>query len=232
MADIDERAAHAQALIALLHAIEPLKHLPRTGWVDREVSAPESVAAHSWRLALLSWLVAAEDGLDADRAMRLALVHDMPEALTGDRTPFDYLEDVAERRRLAANPAERSMTKEDDERSAKNAAERAALTRIVAHAPADVAKQLSALWEEYAAESSPEARLVHQLDKLEAYLQGREYAEDGRLAQPETLRSFRADSSRVATASAARTLFAAIEHWARPDTPEAEEDEDLIRRES
>ncbi len=112
--DIKQRTTYAQALIALLHAIEPLKHLPRSGWVDREVSSPESVAAHSWRLALFSWCVAAEEGLDADHAMRLALVHDIPEALTGDRTPFDYLDDVSERRRLAANPAERSVSIESD----------------------------------------------------------------------------------------------------------------------
>jgi 5'-deoxynucleotidase len=226
--DFDDPNAYAQAMVALLRTIEPLKHLPRTGWVDREVATPESVAAHSWRLALLSWCVAAEDGLDADRAMRLALVHDMPEALTGDRTPFDYLEDVNERRRLAANPAERSEVRENVVRSAKTESERAALVRMLAQAPTGVAKELFRLWEEYASESSPEARLVHQLDKLEAYLQGLEYAEDGRLAQPSTLRSFRADSDRLTTAPTARALFTAIERWARADLLA---DQDSITRE-
>ncbi len=92
------------------------------------------------------------------------------------------------------------------------------MAQIVAHAPAGVAKALSALWEEYTAESSPEAQLVHQLDKLEAYLQGCEYADDGRLAEPLTLRSFHDDSGRLATAPAARALFSAIEGWARVDS--------------
>jgi putative hydrolase of HD superfamily len=216
--DFKQRAAYAQALIALLHAIEPLKHLPRSGWVDREVSSPESVAAHSWRLALFSWCVAEEEGLDADHAIRLALVHDIPEALTGDRTPFDYLDDVRERRRLAANPSERSASIEADAQATKHESERSALAQIVAQAPTGVAKALSALWEEYAAESSPEAQLVHQLDKLEAYLQGCEYADDGRLAEPLTLRSFRDDSGRLATAPSARALFSAIEDRARADS--------------
>jgi putative hydrolase of HD superfamily len=229
LADNDRRAEFAQAFIALLHGIEPLKHLARSGWVDREVSTPESVAAHSWRLALFSWFAAAEEGLDAEHAIRLALVHDIPEALTGDRTPFDYLEDVSERIRLAANPAERSVSIEADARAAKNALERTALAHIVAHAPAGVAQELLALWEEYAAESSPEARLVHQLDKLEAYLQGWEYAEDDRLTQPLTLRSFRDDSGRLATAPTARALFLAIESWARAE--ERLTDQDPIRPE-
>jgi putative hydrolase of HD superfamily len=229
LADTDHRAAFAQALIALLHGIEPLKHLPRTGWVDREISTPESVAAHSWRLAVLSWFVAAEEGLDTDRAVRLALSHDIPEAVTGDRTPFDYLEDVGERIRLAANPSERSVSLEADAQAVKHVLERAALAQIVADAPEGVAKELSALWEEYAAESSPEAALVHQLDKLEAYLQGWEYADDGRLSQASTLRSFREDSGRLASSPTTRALFLAIEGWARAD--ERLKDQDSIRPE-
>ena len=217
LADIEHRDAFSKALVALLHGIEPLKHLPRSGWVDREIPGPESVAAHSWRLALLSWLTAAEEGLDADHAMRLALVHDIPEVLTGDRTPFDHLEDVRDRRRLAANPSDRPVKVEVDAHANKTASERAALAAIVADAPPAIADTLSALWEDYAAESSPEARLVHQLDKLEAYLQGWEYAEDGRLTDPKTLRSFRRDGGRLATEPAARALFLAIEAWARAD---------------
>jgi putative hydrolase of HD superfamily len=42
-------------LLPFLHAIEPLKHLPRTGWL-RTVENPESVAAHSFRVAILAML--------------------------------------------------------------------------------------------------------------------------------------------------------------------------------
>ncbi|MGH2411415.1 MAG: HD domain-containing protein, partial [Chloroflexota bacterium] len=86
-----EEVTLARGWLGLLRAIEPLKHLPRTGWLDREVASPESVAAHSWRLAVLAWIVASEVGLDANRAMAIALMHDLPEAVTGDHTPFDSL---------------------------------------------------------------------------------------------------------------------------------------------
>jgi len=62
-----QSAAQGAALLHLLHGIEPLKHLPRSGWVDWEIAEPESVAAHSWRLAVMSWLVAEQMNLDASR---------------------------------------------------------------------------------------------------------------------------------------------------------------------
>ncbi|MGH2344551.1 MAG: HD domain-containing protein, partial [Chloroflexota bacterium] len=209
--------AFAMALTAFLHAMEPLKHLPRTGWVDREIAAPESVAAHSWRLAMLAWFAAEAEGLDANHAMRLALVHDLPEVLTGDRTPYDHLGDAAERLRLAANPPKRRPLDAAKARARKTIAERSALAELTGDAPEAIADRLSALWEDYAAETSPEARLVHQLDKLEAYLQGWEYAEDGRLGELRTLRSFRLDSERLATHPSARALLEAIEKWAHAD---------------
>lgn len=38
--------------LPFLHLVQALKHLPRTGWL-RTVENPESVASHSFRLALL-----------------------------------------------------------------------------------------------------------------------------------------------------------------------------------
>ena len=208
-------AALARGWLGLLRAIEPLKHLPRTGWLDRDIASPESVAAHSWRLAVLAWVVASEVGLNANRAMAIALLHDLPEAVTGDQTPFDPVGTSAQdRRRLTTEPPDRQTWRSPAARAKKEAAERAALNQIVATGPTGVGARIANLWEEYAAELTPEARLVHQLDKLEAYLQGWEYASDGRLGQQETLRSFQVDCAQLATEPAARALLQAIEEWA------------------
>src|SRR6056297_1841506 len=76
------------ALDALLDAYA-LKDEGRTGWQLRGVDAPESVAAHSWGVAYL--VLALGDrfrgdlpDIDLDRALRLAVVHDVAEAETGD----------------------------------------------------------------------------------------------------------------------------------------------------
>ena len=72
-----------------------LKRLRRTGWIDRGVSDPESSADHSWGVALLAWLLARDyPDLDRERVLLLGLIHDLPEAVAGDATPFDHLRDA------------------------------------------------------------------------------------------------------------------------------------------
>jgi putative hydrolase of HD superfamily len=153
-----------------------LKEVTRTCWLDRGVPPinVESVADHSWSVAFLAWLLAAEDaGLDRDRVLCLALIHDLAEAITGDLTPYGILHGEA------PDPAflnQRHVRTEDDAR-AKQEAERAAIDQLAALLPARTAAELRALWAEYAARESPEARFVKEVDRLETYLQSRRYLE-------------------------------------------------------
>jgi putative hydrolase of HD superfamily len=204
----------SEALFQLIHRIQPLKHLLRTGWVDRQIDAPETVAAHSWRLAVMAWLVADALELDSAKAIKLALAHDLAEAITGDSTPFDELGATAEERRaLATDPPDMSEWRVGGRRAAKTEAERNALAILLQGAPSQASAALSAAWEEYTRDESPEAHLVHQLDKLEAFLQGCEYAADGRLDDPRTLNSFRADSQSLIRDPLPRALLHALEAW-------------------
>lgn len=168
------------ALVRFLHLAGRLKTTKRTGWLDRGVppAQTESVADHSYRTALLAWIAAAGDPtLDRDRVLRLALVHDLAEASAGDITPYDR-DAIAREPDASARRAslERRHVRSDDDRAAKRAAERAALARMLAGVSDAVADEVRALWEEYEAAESPEARWVKQADKLESYLQSREYA--------------------------------------------------------
>lgn len=186
--------AHGIQMRALLGHMEQLKHLPRTGWVDREVTQPESVAAHSWRLALLSGIYADLLGLDAAACMRMALIHDLPEAVTGDIVPGDSgARDDEEREQGVTRPLGYAGVSREEWHGRKIARERDALTTILGGTPASVARAIAGSWEEYEAQATPEARLVKQLDKLEAYAQGVEYAIDGRLPDRAALEPFRTD---------------------------------------
>eukprot|EP00392_Amoebophrya_sp_AT5.2_P009710 g9738.t1 len=86
-------------LIAVSKQVGLLKRVPRTGWVRRGVSEPESVAEHSHRMAVLALLygpgVSTRDVLhggeevenreiDVMRCCRMALVHDLAEGIVGD----------------------------------------------------------------------------------------------------------------------------------------------------
>lgn len=65
-----------------------LKNVARAGWVRAGVDSPESVAAHSWGMAILA-LKLCPPGLDLARVLSLCLVHDLPEVRVGDLTPHD-----------------------------------------------------------------------------------------------------------------------------------------------
>lgn len=141
----DERAALLEALA--------LKDVARAGWVRVGVDQPESVAAHSWGVALLALLLCPPE-LDRARAVAIALVHDLAEVRTGDITPHDGVPfDEKDRR------------------------EREALLAMVAPLPA--AAELSALWEEYTTGATPEGRFVKALDKLDMALMAERYRAGG-----------------------------------------------------
>ena len=78
----------------LLEMLE-LKQLPRTGWVRCGVEHPESVAAHSWGMAVLALRLAPKE-LDIEKILSLCLIHDLPEVRVGDLTPYDDSSNKAE----------------------------------------------------------------------------------------------------------------------------------------
>lgn len=73
-------------LLTALLDLCALDSLPRTGWIQAGVSAPESIAGHSHGVALLAAALGprVEPPLDVARAVTLCVVHDAPEALSGD----------------------------------------------------------------------------------------------------------------------------------------------------
>jgi putative hydrolases of HD superfamily len=170
-------------MVALFRTLANLKRTKRTGWIDRGVPAAEveSVADHTLMTALIGWLLALPDAsLDADRVLKLAMIHDMAEAIVGDRPPYEPHE-VPSREEpevLRAFFSVRHL------RSAENAAakrqdEDAAAATLISLLPGGVASEIEALWHEYEAQETPEARFVKEVDTLEAYLQSRTYAASG-----------------------------------------------------
>lgn len=65
-----------------------LKSLKRCGWQRVAIKNPESVAAHSWGMSALA-LHLCPQHLDLSKVLSLCIVHDIPEIIVGDLTPFD-----------------------------------------------------------------------------------------------------------------------------------------------
>lgn len=79
----------AARLVDTLVALDTLSDLPRTGWLLRGVRPCESIADHSYGVAVTVMLMtdalrAEGVEVDGEKALRMALVHDAPEAKTGD----------------------------------------------------------------------------------------------------------------------------------------------------
>ena len=75
-------------LLQILHTAEHLKDVTRHAYTSGR--RHESVAEHSWRLALMAMLVAdAFPEADMDKVIRMCLIHDLGESFTGDIPAFE-----------------------------------------------------------------------------------------------------------------------------------------------
>ncbi|VDN19052.1 unnamed protein product [Gongylonema pulchrum] len=74
-------------MFGLLKILDDVKHLKRTGWLRYNIGEPETVASHMYRMAMLA-MVLDDSGFDRAKCIRMALVHDLSEAIVGDITPF------------------------------------------------------------------------------------------------------------------------------------------------
>ncbi len=141
-------------LLDMLLRANRLKTTRRAGWAVRGVPAPESVADHSQGTALLALLLLdqVEGPLDRAKVLGMAILHDLPECEIGDLT-------TAAVRHLPPG--------------AKTAAEAGALAELLAGLPCG--ESWRAIWQEYADQGTPEARLVRDADRLDLLLQALVY---------------------------------------------------------
>jgi putative hydrolase of HD superfamily len=129
-----------------------LKDVPRTGWTQIGIHTPESVAQHSYRAAIIGYVLASLAGADPKQVAVLCLFHDTPETRVMDLhwTAKRYIKDVKQ-------------------------AERAALEEQLSRLPQVIAATISAMFEEYDERSTFEGRLAREADLLECIFQAREY---------------------------------------------------------
>jgi putative hydrolase of HD superfamily len=131
-----------------------LKREPRKGWQKRVEGRVESVADHSFAVALLALYEGERRGYDLEKILKLTLIHDLEEAIIGDLTPRDK----------AYRGTSRVQT--DRER---------AIRELLSKLPAKSRPAYLRLWIDLRERQSKEARLVHQLDKVEMAFQAKEY---------------------------------------------------------
>ena len=135
-------------LLAILSVAEKLKCTTRHA--DTSSGRRESVAEHSWRIALMAMLLENEfPDTDMNKVIKMCLIHDLGEAFTGDIATFDK--------------TEADVQKED-----------AAYAQWIEHFPETEKLQFQLLLKEMSLLETKEAQLYKALDKLEAVIQHNE----------------------------------------------------------
>jgi len=136
--------------LRFLAEIDKLKNVLRRGLVT-DTLRPENSAEHSWHLAMMALMLGdhvAAPQLDLLHVVKLVLIHDLVEIDAGDTFCYDV-----------------------EGNATKAAREQLAADRIFRLLPDDQAYELRALWDEFEAELTGEAKLAQALDRLQALLQ-------------------------------------------------------------
>jgi len=133
-----------------------LKNVPRQGWIEKlENTNPESVAEHSYSTAVISMILSDLEGLNTEKIIKMALLHDLAESIIGDIIPDN-------------------MAKNEKVRK-----ENIAMKQILKNLPDKIAEPYFEIWNEYQKNSSQEAILLHDIDKLEMAFQTKFYQDKG-----------------------------------------------------
>lgn len=146
------------SFVELQEIIGRLKQIKRTGWVIRSVPDAETVAAHSWRMALMALQmekILQDMGADSNHIIEMCLLHDVGEAIIGDIVPEHHQTGP-----IKISQKEKSQKELD---AISILAEKYRFTRLL-----DV-------FTEYESAKTLEAHITKNLDKLDMLLQAYEY---------------------------------------------------------
>lgn len=132
-----------------------LKRVKRSGWWLAGVSSPESVAEHSFRTALIGWVLARMEGADAGKVAEACIFQDMSEARLNDMHKLGQ-------RYVDFKQAEKKALEEQ--------------SRLL---PGELAAAVRELFSSFQNDSSSEAIISRDADLLECAFQAKEYMETG-----------------------------------------------------
>ncbi|KDP29329.1 hypothetical protein JCGZ_18250 [Jatropha curcas] len=150
---IGSSGASSSSAIDFLTLCHQLKTTKRKGWINHGIKGPESIADHMYRMALMALIAGDLPGVNRERCIKIAIVHDIAEAIVGDITPSDGVPKKEKSRR-----------------------EQAALNEMCELLGGGMrAEEIKELWAEYENNASLEANLVKDFDKVEMILQALEY---------------------------------------------------------
>lgn len=135
----------SKLLLNAIRFLNQFKHVQRLSLISKN-GRRESDAEHTWHLVLTLWMLSEyyEKKIDINKAIKIALIHDLPEMLAGD--VFAHAD--------------------QDQKKIKKENEIKAMNEISTHLPEGFGKEVKELWEEYEERVSEESKFVWLADKL------------------------------------------------------------------
>jgi putative hydrolase of HD superfamily len=168
-----------EEVINFLIEVSKLKEEPRSGWVLAGVKDPETITEHTFRLAILSWLLAKKANLNIKRAILIALFHDLCEVYAGDLTPVLYYprlpRERQKRMKVLMKWARLSKVEKEKIGNIKFEKEKRAFIKLTKFLRRDLREEILSLGLKYKKRISKECKFVAQLNRIETLLQSIEY---------------------------------------------------------
>ena len=153
--------------------------MPRRGWVIRDIKNPESIAEHTFRAALMAWILgeSKKKKLNIEKLIKMALIHDLCELYAGDATPYDSILPKSKKKRAELLKTWPRFSKKEKEKISreKYKKEEKGLEKLISGLPLDAKKEIKSLWLDYENGLSSEGRFFKQTDRVENFLQAMEY---------------------------------------------------------
>lgn len=142
-------------ILSLLHLAEKLKFELRHSFTSS--GRQESVAEHTWRMALMAMLLEPylDQKIDIGKTLKMIIIHDLVEAEAGD-VPIPHMIKNAELKKM------------------KEEKEKAAIEKIKIMLNDFIGNEIHSLWYEFESRETYEAKVAFALDKLEVQLQHNE----------------------------------------------------------
>jgi len=143
-------------LFSFVELVLRLKSVNRSGWISKAgISNPESVSDHTYAMCAIGMILSDMLGFDTEKVMKMIIIHDLPESITGDHMPGEIT------------------------RKKKRIEEKNIMTSILCQMPSTISSNYRKLWEEYQTNKTQIAKFVHKLDKLEMAMQAIQYINEG-----------------------------------------------------
>ena len=169
--------------IQFIIEVDKLKNVLRQSWLT-DKSRRENSAEHSWHLTVMTLVLAehANEPVDVLRVLKMLIIHDIVEVDAGDTMAYDTVGNADKEER-----------------------ERAAAERLFGLLPPDQTAEIQALWAEFEAGETPEARFAVAMDRFQPMLHN--YQTQGKSWQHNNITSDRVLTRNRNVADGSETLW-------------------------